>query len=54
MQCLAVLREDKSRFLFPLFSVHIAIVLVYRFADGDTATGGLDADLLGGAFRARD
>ena len=53
MQCLAVLREDKSRFLFPLFSA-IAIVLVYRFADGDTATGGLDADLLGGAFRARD
>ena len=27
---------------------------LYRYADGDTATGGLDADLLGGAFRARE
>lgn len=27
---------------------------LYRYADGDTATGGLDADLLGGAFLARD
>lgn len=25
-----------------------------RYADGDTATGGFDADLLGGAFRACD
>jgi hypothetical protein len=27
---------------------------LYRYADGDAATGGLDPDLLGGAFRARD
>jgi hypothetical protein len=27
---------------------------LYRYADGDAATGGLDADLLQGAFRARD